>query len=528
MSLAYFRSRRALALCLGLFAVSPAAAGLPDTPFPLGREGLAETRVSEALAPGLAYHRIARGAVDPQARWTVSAGIARTSAEREQAAACLKAAGLPPRYSAYRAPGTRPLPYDEFSGGSFASEEAARTAFAAVPASPCHLAARHMASLPQDRDGPWLLHILEIRPTVFRGRLVSALAQDKVAGKEQSSSIARRHKALAAINGGFFAMKEEEGIAGEPAGIAMVAGRIHSEPTRGRPYLLLRDERPVAAQIVMRQASHPIRVRWADGSSSRIDGVDRTPGMIRNCGLAGAHPTSRPAHDMTCTKADELIAITDQAGFVPTQAKGYALLLGADGAIRPVTGTASPATGETLLIATGRRAAELSRKAQANRSARIDLSYRAIAPGVEPQRLDRLYAVNGAPLLLRHGRAVRRENREGWPMDLKIDRTEATHVHDWIVRRNPRTAAGIAADGTIYLLVADGRLFAGGDPEPSVPSAGLTIEELRAVMRHLGARDAINLDGGGSSTLVLRSATVNHPSDKEGERPVGDAILLLD
>jgi exopolysaccharide biosynthesis protein len=57
-------------------------------------------------------------------------------------------------------------------------------------------------------------------------------------------------------------------------------------------------------------------------------------------------------------------------------------------------------------------------------------------------------------------------------------------------------------------------------------SVGLTIEELRLLMKALGARDAVNLDGGGSSAMVVRERLVNSPSDSDGERKVGDAILF--
>lgn len=47
-------------------------------------------------------------------------------------------------------------------------------------------------------------------------------------------------------------------------------------------------------------------------------------------------------------------------------------------------------------------------------------------------------------------------------------------------------------------------------------------------MRALGAVGAVNLDGGGSTTLVIDGALVNRPSDTTGERPIGDALLLFD
>jgi exopolysaccharide biosynthesis protein len=45
-------------------------------------------------------------------------------------------------------------------------------------------------------------------------------------------------------------------------------------------------------------------------------------------------------------------------------------------------------------------------------------------------------------------------------------------------------------------------------------------------MRALGARNAVNLDGGGSTTMAIGATLVNRPSDATGERPIGDAIVL--
>ena len=88
--------------------------------------------------------------------------------------------------------------------------------------------------------------------------------------------------------------------------------------------------------------------------------------------------------------------------------------------------------------------------------------------------------------------------------------------------RHPRTAVGRRSDGTVLLVVADGRNSA---------AAGLSMVELQQVMVALGCRDAINLDGGGSTTMVVRGAVVNHPSDNNrfdaaGERPVANAVVV--
>jgi exopolysaccharide biosynthesis protein len=94
--------------------------------------------------------------------------------------------------------------------------------------------------------------------------------------------------------------------------------------------------------------------------------------------------------------------------------------------------------------------------------------------------------------------------------------------------RNPRTAAGIARGGKrLIIAVIDGRQTPYSD--------GMSLRETAALMQALGARDAINLDGGGSSTLVVADPAMsgalriaNRPSDKGVERAVGDALAIVD
>lgn len=91
--------------------------------------------------------------------------------------------------------------------------------------------------------------------------------------------------------------------------------------------------------------------------------------------------------------------------------------------------------------------------------------------------------------------------------------------------RHPRTAVGIASGGRRLLLVTvDGR-------QPPY-SDGMTLRELAELLRGFGAAEALNLDGGGSTTLVVRERSgalrvVNRPSDREGERPVANALAVV-
>lgn len=93
----------------------------------------------------------------------------------------------------------------------------------------------------------------------------------------------------------------------------------------------------------------------------------------------------------------------------------------------------------------------------------------------------------------------------------------------------PRTAIGVTDNNVVYILVADGRNF--------WYSNGMRYAEMGAVMKALGAKDAINLDGGGSSTFIIRSkagfeedrfAIRNWPYDNGGvERAVANGLLVV-
>ena len=79
----------------------------------------------------------------------------------------------------------------------------------------------------------WVINVLVLDPS--RTRLVLGRAGDKGVGTETTSSIARRHGALAAVNAGFF--RTAGPYRGEPAGILLVAGKVLSEPYQKRPGL---------------------------------------------------------------------------------------------------------------------------------------------------------------------------------------------------------------------------------------------------------------------------------------------------
>lgn len=119
--------------------------------------------------------------------------------------------------------------------------------------------------------------------------------------------------------------------------------------------------------------------------------------------------------------------------------------------------------------------------------------------------------MTSGPMLLYRGQAVSQRN------NLRF-----------VYGRHNRTAIGLKPDGTIVLLVADGR--------HRNKSEGLSLTELTLVMRWLGCCEAANLDGGGSSCMYIKGlgedGVVNHPSDNgrfdaQGQRRVANAIVVV-
>lgn len=94
---------------------------------------------------------------------------------------------------------------------------------------------------------------------------------------------------------------------------------------------------------------------------------------------------------------------------------------------------------------------------------------------------------------------------------------------NFYIKKYPRTAVGVLPDGTWILLVVDGN---------QKTSAGLSLVELANYMKDLGCTDALNLDGGSSSTMIIKNKIINSPSMHEwafikSEKPVSHALLVI-
>jgi hypothetical protein len=171
--------------------------------------------------------------------------------------------------------------------------------------------------------------------------------------------------------------------------------------------------------------------------------------------------------------------------------------------VRVDTGAAAGIAGEVVVAGPDAPAAVRARLlALRPREDRVLLRYR-LTPATP------YTAVGGYPVLLRGGAVTADVDTAGSASFRGV---------------NPRTAAGVAADGGLLLVTVDGR-------QPG-HSAGATLRQTAELLRALGAVDALNLDGGGSTTMVVRGAddvlrVANRPSDAAGERPVANALAVV-
>jgi hypothetical protein len=178
----------------------------------------------------------------------------------------------------------------------------------------------------------------------------------------------------------------------------------------------------------------------------------------------------------------------------------------------PRTATTVPAGGE-VIEGIGTEATWLDRHATVGE--RLRVRTRVTGPGGRTVRFGPADSVvNGGPRLVTGGRVSIAPRADGL-----IHPDDPSYFYGWAIRRNPRTMIGTDRQGRLLLVEVDGRYAA--------HSQGLSIPEAGSLMRSLGAVEAMNLDGGGSSTMVAGGELVNTPSDATGERPVGDAVVVL-
>ncbi len=333
------------------------------------------------------------------------------------------------------------------------------------------------------RSVPWSIDVVEVDLKDPHVRFEAVKSHDRLfAGLERTSSIAARydapsHYVVAAVNADFFDFGTSN-----PVSMQVSGGEFLHSVTSNRPAVGFL---PGNGMTFARPAfSGWVRVHDVTRSLNAVN-LTRTAGqlVLYNPMFGASTGTASGGTEVVLTALtpwgtnDSVTCLVSSAGIGAGNtglAAGTAVLSG-DGAAGTYLSGSCP-VDDTVTIAT------------------------SVIAGLPPIR----ELISGYPFLVVNGARA------------SLDPNDS-----FVSTRNPRTMVGINADTTrLFLVVVDGR--------QALLSAGMTLIEASDFLRNvLHISQAINLDGGGSSTMVVRGQVVNSPSDPGGERSVANALLVV-
>ena len=330
-----------------------------------------------------------------------------------------------------------------------------------------------------ESTGPWLINLLRVDLSRNKLRLVRGM--DEGVGLETVSSLVVRHGALAGINSGYF--RTNGTYRGDPIGVMKLNGSLISETYNDRAALGLIEQKGYtelvfghlryAGKVVARSNSHPVA------------GINRP------------------------VAADELVVFTPQFHVTTlTNSDGIEVVVRRNRvtSVHDLKGsTRIPADGY-VISALGKAREWIKKKLFVGSPVKLSLELKAGENSQENlwQHSDNI--VGGGPQLIKNGK-------------IDITNKEEKIVPAFVSDRHPRTAIARLGSGKILLVTVDGR-------QPGI-SVGMSLTQLAELLLEFGATEAMNLDGGGSTTMVVKNKIVNKPSDQTGERPVSDALLIF-
>lgn len=320
---------------------------------------------------------------------------------------------------------------------------------------------------------PWAVNIIEVDLTNPFIQLESVKAKDKLLGYEAVSSMAARnnfegHQVVAAINGDFY------GGGGVPTNTQVIKGEVLKGPINREIAGFDFNKKPLidivqySGSVIHGSVVNSISDVNAARGNDELVLYNSYKGTVTGTNSYGTEVSVEAIDTWYVNDTVRAIVKAKAADIGNMQIDSPRVVLSAHGASRTFLDNMN--VGDTIKIV--------------NR----------LLPGLNKLK----EAVGGSERIILHG-----VNVGGWP------------------ERHPRTAVGFSKDSTkLYLIVVDGR---------TVVSTGVTLTEFGDLMLKLGnIYEAINLDGGGSSTMVVRGNVENYPSDGPGsERLVSNGLMVI-
>ncbi|WP_158212247.1 phosphodiester glycosidase family protein [Natranaerobius trueperi] len=326
------------------------------------------------------------------------------------------------------------------------------------------------------QDGPIKIYELKLDSnSALETDLV--LAQNRFAGLERLDNIAKRNKAIAAINGGFF------WHAGHPIGLYAHNQRLYREPSDNRSaFFYSTDGEPSierttfnGGELFIKDKDISIEIDGINRNRERKDVIIYTSEHGNTTGTSTSH--IRNHKEFVIDSNGTITHIKNGNSNIPSE--GFVLSIHEE----YINGNQD----KINLLSTG---------------VNTDLTW-----DLGDKNLDEIkFGLGGSPRIIENNKVEISSVLEG--------------VSDNISKgRSPRTAIGITSDNDIIFTVVDGR-------QPGT-SIGMTLEELGEFMKDRGAHDALNLDGGGSSMMWFDDKYQNSYSPNT-PRSISNALIITD
>jgi len=325
---------------------------------------------------------------------------------------------------------------------------------------------------------PIVIHTLELDSTTPYVSLETVLSNDTILSRETLSSIAGRTNAIAGINGDFF-----DPSTGMIVNFMVRNGELIRLPIRRGIFALTRDKRPIISLF-----------------SCNIN-IDTPSGNIPLTGLNTPRGGDGAVLFTSVFSKDTAISSNAFAG-IDIELKNFSGPLPPNGTISATVGniyygrTSSSIPSNGGILSLGGKAISCFPYIRQGDTIKITTK---LGPS-----LDIYQAVGGGAILIKDREIVFGKTGED---PLSPDITQ---------KQNPITIVALDGNGKIYLIVIDGR---------SSQSKGMTYIEAANYLKNIGMKDALTLDGGGSSEMIVKGSIVSNPSDGK-ERPIAQGIVL--
>lgn len=332
-----------------------------------------------------------------------------------------------------------------------------------------------------------------LRLEAFPGRRILVPKSGQFVWRSTVSQMLADHDALAAINVAFF----DIGSTQASQGLVIRDGRILREPQPARPSLLVgKDGRIAIAEVGWQASVH------AGAQRRPLAGVNR-PSLGGDEVVAYQLPWSRSPGSSAAFTRDQAVKEIHLGPLTFHPSAGPGQPAKRSGPVIEIRTDGSPIElkNNHLVLSASESAAAFFRNVSVGQELAIEWTLENLPADLPFSEIE--HVVSAQPVLIRDGKTV--------------DGGGAF----WTTR-HPRSAVGVHPDGKqVILLVIDGR---------SKASAGMALGTLAEFLHHLGARQAINLDGGGSSAIGTRvdgkTTILNNPSDgRERPFPTGLGIV---